>query len=196
MMPPEYRDFFIAAAGATGALTGLLFVALTLSPRHAAGTAGGVRFRTQASATLLVFTDALVLSTAALVPGVQLGWWATGGGVCVLVFALAALRVRDTGRHGAAGRPYALGAGLLCIAVIEIWAGIRLIGTAGDLDAVRVLCHLVVADLIFGVAEAWQLASMRDTGLLTSLRLLLRGEEAGSAPVPHRASETSEEGGR
>ncbi|GHH87107.1 hypothetical protein GCM10018793_61590 [Streptomyces sulfonofaciens] len=193
MMPQEYRDFFVAAAGATGALTGLLFVALSLSPRRAAGPAGGTWFRTRASAALLVFTDALVLSLAALVPGVALGWWSAAGGVGVLAFALAALRVREEGRQGAAGRPYGLAAGLLCIVVFEIWAGVRLLRAPSDLGAVRVLCYLVVADLIFGVAQAWELASMRDTGLITSLRLLVRGEETGPAAVAQRVSDDPED---
>ncbi|MEU5398248.1 hypothetical protein ABZ348_02965 [Streptomyces sp. NPDC005963] len=189
MMPEEYRDFFTAAAGATGALAGLLFVAISLAPHQGAGTAGSTGFRTLASAALLVFTDALVLSLAALVPGVDLGWWSAAGGLCVLAFALAALRVRD----GAAGRPYGLAAGLLSIVVFEIWAGILLVRDPSDLGAVRVLCYLVVADLICGMAWAWQLASMRDTGLVASLRLLARGEETASATVTRQAPDGPED---
>ncbi|MEE1751133.1 hypothetical protein [Streptomyces sp. SP18CS02] len=189
MMPEEYRDFFTAAAGATGALAGLLFVALSLSPQQAAGVAGGTGFRTLASAALLVFTDALVISLAALVPGVELGWWSAAGGVCVLAFVLAALRVRD----GAARRPYGLAAGLLCVVVIEIWAGVILLRDPSDLDAVRVLCYLVVADLICGMAWAWQLASMRGTGLFASLRLLARGGDADPATVARQAPDDSDD---
>lgn len=190
MMPEEYRDFFTAAAGATGALAGLLFVALSLPSRQLARTASGTGFRVLASAALLVFTDALVISLAALVPGVDLGWWSVAGGVCVLAFALAALRVRDS----AAGRPYGLAAGLLCIVVFETWAGVRLLRTPSDLGAVRVLCYLVVADLICGMAWAWQLASIRDTGLVTSLRLLAKGEETGTATAARQPSDDSEDG--
>ncbi|WP_329027096.1 hypothetical protein [Streptomyces sp. NBC_00690] len=189
MMPEEYRDFFTAAAGATGALAGLLFVALSLPAQQVAGTTGRTGFRTLASAALLVFTDALVLSLASLVPGVDLGWWSAAGGVCVLAFALAALRVRD----GVAGRPYGLAAGLLCIVVFEIWAGVRLVRAPSDLGAVRVLCYLVVADLICGMAWAWQLASMRDTGLVASLRLLARGEETDPAMVARQAPDDPED---
>ena len=34
MIPEEYRDFFIAAAGTTGALIGLLFVAVSVFPEE------------------------------------------------------------------------------------------------------------------------------------------------------------------
>jgi hypothetical protein len=187
MMPQEYRDFFTAAAGATGALAGLLFVALSLPPQQVDATVGRTGFRTLASAALLVFTDALVISLAALVPGVDLGWWSAAGGICVLVFALAALRVRD----GAAGRPYGLAAGLLCIVVFEIWAGVRLLANPSDLGAVRVLCYLVVADLICGMAWAWQLARIRGTGLVASLRLLAQGEETEPATATRQAPDSS-----
>ncbi|MER5491437.1 hypothetical protein [Streptomyces sp. NPDC002490] len=188
MMPEEYRDFFAAAAGATGALAGLLFVALSLPPHQVARAVGNADFRTLASAALLVFTDALVISLAALVPEVDLGWWSAVGGVCVLAFSLAALRVRE----GAGRRPYGLVAGLLCIVVFEIWAGVRLLLAPSDLGAVRVLCYVVVADLICGMAWAWQLARMRDTGLLASLRRLAWGDEPDPAPAAHQASDDPE----
>jgi hypothetical protein len=79
MLPDEYREFFIASAGAAAALIGLLFVAVSVSPDQARQATTRVQFQSRASAALLVFTNALVISLSALVPGVSLGWWATAG---------------------------------------------------------------------------------------------------------------------
>ena len=79
MIPSEeYREFFVAAAGAAAALIGLLFVAVSVFPERARQAQTQVAFHNRASAALLVFTNALVLSLAALVPGTTLGWWACG----------------------------------------------------------------------------------------------------------------------
>jgi hypothetical protein len=74
VIPQEYHEFFVATAGATGALIGLLFVAVSVSPEQARQAQTRVTFHNRASAALLVFTNALVLSLAALVPGTTLGW--------------------------------------------------------------------------------------------------------------------------
>jgi hypothetical protein len=123
---------------------------------------------------MLVFSNALVISLAALVPGVSLGWWAIASGTVVLAFVVA------TGRSAMAEirrRSNHLGwvwlvLGLLAIAGWEFYAGIRLV-VAFDSGAVEALSYVVIADLMFGIARAWQLIGLRDTGLLTSLRALV-----------------------
>ncbi|HWH67042.1 MAG TPA: hypothetical protein VNS99_13145, partial [Gaiellales bacterium] len=92
MIPEEFREFFVASAGATGALVGLLFVAVSVLPELAQQAGTRVEFRSRSSAALLVFTNALVVSLAALVPGVSLGWWVIASGVVVLAFAAATAR--------------------------------------------------------------------------------------------------------
>jgi hypothetical protein len=87
VIPQEYHEFFVATAGATGALIGLLFVAVSVSPEQARQAQTRVTFHNRASAALLVFTNALVLSLAALVPGTTLGWWAIVMSASVLIFA-------------------------------------------------------------------------------------------------------------
>jgi hypothetical protein len=86
-MPEEYREFFVAAAGTTGALVGLLFVAVSVFPDEGRQDTTRGQFHARSSAALLVFTNALVISMAALVPNVSLGWWAIATGISALVFA-------------------------------------------------------------------------------------------------------------
>jgi len=179
MMPEEYREFFVAATGAAGALIGLLFVAVSVFPEHARRATTRVQFHSRASAALLVFTNALVISLAALVPGVSLGWWAVIAGGAVIVFALGTARsvAEAARRREARGDAIWLVLGLLVIGGFEVYAGTRLVtGLDLDLDAVQTLNYVVIGDLAYGISRAWQLVGLRNTGLWSSL-LLIAGRD-------------------
>jgi hypothetical protein len=189
VIPEEFREFFVASAGATGALVGLLFVAVSVLPDLTQQAGSRVEFRSRSSAALLVFTNALLVSLAALVPGVSLGWWAIVCGVVVLAFAAATAR----SALSASGRPGGwlwLLVGLVAIGGVEIWTGTQLIDSI-DPDVLEWLCYVVIADLGFGIARAWQLLGLRDSGLTSSLRILFGrqplADELG-APDNHRAA--------
>ena len=79
---------------------------------------------------LLVFTNALVLSLAALVPGTTLGWWAIVMSASVLIFAAATIRSIVANARHPSRRQGSLGVviALLIIAGFELYAGIRLVG--------------------------------------------------------------------
>jgi hypothetical protein len=179
ILPADFRDFFLAAAGATGALIGLLFVAVSVFPERASQAATRVEYRARASAALLVFSNALVLSLAALVPGIDLGWWAVATGVIVLAFAAATARSIITAARRGVGRWGSLGLviALLAIAGFEFYAGVRLIPNVTDESAIQTIAYVLIVDLVVGIARAWQLVNMRNTGLVSSLRLLAGGDE-------------------
>jgi len=174
MIPDAYREFFVASAGVTGALIGLLFVAVSVSPEQARSTNGREDFQTRASAALLVLTNALLISMAALIPGVNLGWWAIVSSSIVLLFAAATIRLVSTKtRPQRAYRGWVwLAVGLLIIAGWEMYAGVQLVRSF-HLDAVRTLSYVVIGDLAFGIARAWQLVGLRDTGMVASMRILI-----------------------
>jgi hypothetical protein len=178
-MPDEYREFFVAAAGASGALIGLLFVAVSVFPERARRAATRVEYHTRASTALVVFTNALVLSLTALVPGVDLGWWTVVMGVIVFAFAAATGRLIITAalRRREHWSSLVLVGGLVLLSGTEFVTGIRLITDDTDLSAVHVLDYLVIVDVLVGIARAWQLVNMRDTGLLASLRVLTHGDD-------------------
>ena len=63
--------------------------------------------------------------------------------------------------------------GLLVIGGFEVYAGIRLVTAVPvlDLGAIETLMYVVIGDLAYGIARAWQLLGVRDSSF-PSLRLL------------------------
>lgn len=64
----EYHDFFIASAGAAAALTGLLFVAISISRESTFGPGADAVRRADAERTFTAFSNAFFVSLAALLP--------------------------------------------------------------------------------------------------------------------------------
>ena len=178
MIPETYREFFVAATGASGTLIGLLFVAITVAPERAQNADTRLEFRVRSSAALLLFSNALVLSLAALVPGVALGWWSLACSLGLLAFSFATARTGFTEGRRRPGhwRVLVLAATLMIIVAYEVDAGFRLLHNGSDLGAIRQLNYVIIADLAVGISRAWQLANMHETGLLTSLRILAHGD--------------------
>ena len=67
---PDWQDFAEMVGGASGALTGLLFVSVSLNASRIAGRVG---LRASAGQTLVLFITPLIIATALLVPH-QPGW--------------------------------------------------------------------------------------------------------------------------
>lgn len=190
MVTDAYRDFFIAVAGSTGALIGLLFVAVTIAPERGLQADTRLEFRSRASAALLMFSSALFLSLAALVPGVTIGWWAIALAIVVVAFAAATARLIA----GAGGswrshwRSLGLVVALLAVALLEGYAGIKQLGDSHGTNGLSTLQYVVIAELAIGIARAWQLVGLRDTGLVASLRTLARGDDPVDSEGDDRAN--------
>jgi hypothetical protein len=131
----SYRDLFAAIAASCGALTGLLFVALSVAtPRSRPSLATPLVRQIRAAAALLCFVNALAVSLYGLVPDVNIGYPAVVLGIIGILFTAAAIRSIAGSR---ASRRLQFGqvglfALLLFIFGTEIVSGIAVIGTASD----------------------------------------------------------------
>jgi hypothetical protein len=66
---PTYTDFFMGSAGVAGALTGLLFVSLSVNPERLTGKGASVEQQSIAATAFTALVDALWISMFALRPG-------------------------------------------------------------------------------------------------------------------------------
>ena len=87
-----YRELFAAIAATAGALTGLLFVAISVAPRRDPVSGPPVIQEIRAAAALLAFTSALAVSLLGLVPDTNVGYPAAVLGVIGVLFTAAGMR--------------------------------------------------------------------------------------------------------
>jgi hypothetical protein len=165
-----YRDLFGVIANASGALTGLLFVALSVTLRRGSD-AGRVIQQVRAAAALLAFTNALAVSLFGLVPGTNVGYPAIALGVIGIAFTAAAIRSvlasHATPRQQL--RQLWLVVLLLLIFGAELAEGVALVANPARDTSAQLIGYALVASLLVGVARAWELVGERDTGLVASI---------------------------
>jgi hypothetical protein len=169
-----YRDLFTAVAASAASLTGLLFVAISVTPRASRGDRRNVIQQVRAAASLLAFTNVLSVSLFGLVPGNNVGFPATVLGIIGVLFTLAGLRsmlADPAGRRRIRGQ-LGLIALLLATFTVELVAGIAVLGNGRNRTGLDVLSNVLVASLLIGVARAWELVGARDTGIVSSIAAL------------------------
>ena len=74
MIPDTLMNYFLASAGAGAALVGLVFVAISLSPKEAMRTGTASQWRAVAGQAFFALTNAFFVSLSALNTGLNLGW--------------------------------------------------------------------------------------------------------------------------
>ena len=179
MVTGDARDLFVAVASAAAALTGLLFVAVTVTPRPAGGRPRGVIHQVRSAAALLAFTNALGISLFGLVPNNNVGYPAGAFGIIGTLFTLASVRsiLADTRARARFVAQLSLIGGLLAVFISEIIYGVELIVHWSNHSALDTLGNLMIASLFIGVARAWEFVGDRDTGIWASLMVLATGHE-------------------
>ena len=73
VVPVSFHDFFSGCATVAGALIGLLFVALSVSPEKLTGDDARAEHQVRAGAAFSALVNTLVIALVALLPGASLG---------------------------------------------------------------------------------------------------------------------------
>jgi modulator of FtsH protease len=151
----EWSDLFVATAGATAALAGLLFVAVSINVDRILSFKG---LPERALETLLILLGALVVSVLCLAPVETgtLGWLLLVAGVVALVAVTRLERISRPARHDRSSRA---AAGQLVLAgvgtVPYVVGAISLIAEAGG--GLYWILAGVIGGVVSAVANAWVL---------------------------------------
>jgi hypothetical protein len=192
MIGANSRELFSVVAESAATLTGLLFVAMSLAPRHESTTHLGTVQQVRAAASLLAFTSAMAISLFALASNSNVGYPPLVLGVVGVCFTAASVRSIYESAHDRRLMVKQSGLVVLLLSTFgcELGSGIALINNPQSVSALDVLKNVLVASLLIGIARAWELVGARDTGLFSSLAVLSGRSQATvhsvdtSAPSP------------
>lgn len=180
-----YTDFFSGAATVAGALVGLLFVALSVSPERLRGDTASAEHQAIAATAFTALVDALFVSLIGLQPGGGLreGAWILGGlgltSSCGL--ALRLWRVRD--RQKLSRRwPYLL-TFIIATYAAQVVTGLT-VSTGGLAAQTSTFIYIMFA---VGIARSWELLGLHGGG---PLDLLARGLSSRRAAAEQPGTDT------
>ncbi len=208
MVPASFANYFLATAGAGGALIGLLFVAVSINPERTFGSQAHPLRQGVASGAFAALVNGFFVSAWALLPLANVGY------VTLLVGAASVI---NSGRFGAEvirrqwggraatrvswrGAIRVLGVVGLSLALYgyESALAVLLLVHPDDMGAVYALGGILLGVYAVGLVRAWELLGA-PRGLIMGLNPLderwAAGERTGSAEGGSRADRRAGERG-
>jgi hypothetical protein len=170
VVPTSYYDFFAACATVAGALIGLLFVAVSISPDKMSGAHANTEHQVRAGAAFSALINALIIALIALLPGEHLAVPVISVGAVGLSSTIGLAIVFYRNRQGKI-RP----GQLLLLAVphflyaLEIVNGIALQGPGINLGDLGNQGGLMIGLFVFAIARAWELVGATGSGLVSAV---------------------------
>lgn len=167
MVPSAFTNFFIASAGAGGALIGLLFVAVSIAPEKTIMANAPVERQASAGSAFTSLLNAFFISLGALIP-INLGQ---------IIIVMSLLGFSSTAyysfnlvrnlkdRHNLLARSLLLLAGLF-IYGFEFYIALLMLNHPRDPSPFYGLSSLLLAAYGLGLVRAWQLLGAQRFGLL------------------------------
>ena len=183
MVPAEFQTFFLASSGASAALIGLLFVAVSIAPERVFGTQAEAVHQAQALSAFTALANVFFISMASLVPGIAIGIVVTIVAIPASLQTLALLALFNHWRaEGIAYRGLVLFLGSAAIYAVELTLGIQLWVSPHGTGALTGLLELILGAYAIGLGRAWELLGGPRGRLLSSLALLVRSRRSRNQP--------------
>jgi hypothetical protein len=172
MVPEGFVNYFLASVGASAALIGLLFVAISVAPERIIGTKAPAERRAVAGSAFFALLNAFFVSLIALVPETNIGYPALVMAVTALINTLSLGRhlqaEQRTGQEPSAQRLTLL-AGSVVIYFVEIALAVAVLGDPQHTGYVYGIAYLLAGTYGLGVSRAWELLGAQTDGLFTLL---------------------------
>jgi hypothetical protein len=162
MVPETYANYFLGSTGASAALLGLLFVAISLAPERIFGPGATAARRAQARGAFLALLNVFFVSLVALIPKTNLGYTAFVMGVLGLGFTVGVGRnLWEARREEQWWSRLALFVAGLVIYGWELWYAVGLLRDPRAVGNIEGLAYLALAAYGLGVGRAWELMTER-----------------------------------
>jgi hypothetical protein len=196
VVPTNYYEFFAACATVAGALIGLLFVAVSISPDKISGAHASTEHQVRAGAAFSALINALIIALIALLPGENLGvatiTVAAVGLSSTIALAIVFYRNRQGKLHPGQ---------LLLLAVphvlyaLEVVNGIALQGPGRHLSDLGNQGGLMIALFVFAIARAWELVGATGSNLVATVAGMAYGATRQGEPKaePAQADDPGQE---
>jgi len=171
VVPASYHDFFNGCASVAGALIGLLFVALSVSPAKLTGTDASAEHQVRAAAAFSALVNTLVVALSSMLPGTSLPdvGIALGAAGLATTSGLAVVLYREHKQKIGRGDVRML-AILAVLYGLELANAVQLGGSAHGTGGVSRQGWLLIFFFLFGIARSWQLAGARSIALSSAVR--------------------------
>ena len=178
----SYTSFFAGSAGVAGALVGLLFVALSVSPERLKATRESIEHQSIAATAFTALVDALFLALAGLLPGNSTQDASFSLGVVGLSSTAGlVIRLWQARSSGTLSRRWPFLLSLITVIYAAQAATSFLASTTAQ-------AHSDASTFVFilfavGIARSWELLSIRGGGLLDLL--VARADKAITPHIAH-----------
>jgi hypothetical protein len=192
VVPVSFHDFFASCATVAGALIGLLFVAISVSPDKLTGDRARAEHQVRAGAAFSALVNTLVIALLALLPSTNLGevGIVVSGAGLGTTFGLIVLLYREH-QEKVGLNDVTMFAILLTLYVLQLVNSLHLDGAPRTVGDVINAGLLAIGFFLFGIARSWQLVGARNVSLTSTVAAILHRAVGEGQPLAHGSGDRS-----